>query len=174
MYRPGTPTQKISKTAYGEIRGIHRTLPVMLVVLWAVAALRRKPGSTDRLALLRGEIHVAAGFGSTDYENVIEPCRALSRRDPVNLVVVRPNRHGSLANRAEFPSAQRHGHGAGAKGEAAAEAGADGKLRGSSSERTGRPDGGSNSGRDAVGCAGSCHGKACQARERGQQLQRWL
>ena len=27
---------------------------------------------------------------------------------------------------------------------------------------------------DAVGCAGSCHGEACPARERGQQLQRWL
>ena len=27
---------------------------------------------------------------------------------------------------------------------------------------------------DAVGCAGSCHGEACPARERGLQLQRWL
>ena len=27
---------------------------------------------------------------------------------------------------------------------------------------------------DAVGCAGSCHGEARPARERGQQLQRWL
>ena len=32
----------------------------------------------------------------------------------------------------------------------------------------------SNSDWDAVGCAGSCHGEACPARERGQQLQRWL
>ena len=43
-----------------------------------------------------------------------------------------------------------------------------------SPERAGHPDDGSNSGRDAVGCAGSCHGEACPARERGQQLQRWL
>ena len=27
---------------------------------------------------------------------------------------------------------------------------------------------------DAIGCAGSCHGEARPARERGQQLQRWL
>ena len=32
----------------------------------------------------------------------------------------------------------------------------------------------SNGDWDAVGCAGSCHGEACPARERGQQLQRWL
>ena len=34
--------------------------------------------------------------------------------------------------------------------------------------------GSSNSGRDAAGCAGACHGEACPALERGQQLQRWL
>jgi hypothetical protein len=131
-------------------------------------------GSTDRSVAGVEDPCGCTGIGSTNYENVIEPCRALSRRDPVNLVVVRPNRHGSLANRAEFLPAQRHGHGAGAKGEAATAATADGKLRCSSSERAGRPDDGSNSGRDAVGCAGSGHGEACQAGERGQQLQRWL
>ena len=29
MYRPAGPTQKISKPAYVEIRGIHRTLPMI-------------------------------------------------------------------------------------------------------------------------------------------------
>jgi hypothetical protein len=107
-------------------------------------------------------------------ENVVKPCRALSCRDPVNCVVVRPEWHGSLANHSKLPSSQRHRHGAGAKGEAATEAGADGKHRCSPPERAGQPDDGSNGGRDAVGRAGACHGEACPARERGQQLQRWL
>ena len=50
-----------------------------------------------------------AGFGSTSHENVIKPCRALSCRDPVNFVVVRPKRHGSLANHAKlhlFPASR--------------------------------------------------------------------
>lgn len=115
-----------------------------------------------------------SGFGRTSRENVIKPCRALSCRDPVNFVIVRPKRHGSLANHAKLHSSQRHGHGAGAKGEAATEAGADDKHWCSSPERAGHPDDGSNSGRDAVGCAGACHGEACPARERGEQLQRWL
>jgi len=113
-------------------------------------------------------------IGRTSRENVIKPCRALSRRDPVNCVTVRPKRHGSLANHAKLHASQRHGHGAGAKGEAATEAGAGGKHGCRFPERTGRPDHGSNSGRDAVGCAGACHGEAGPARARGQQLQRWL
>jgi hypothetical protein len=147
----------------------------MLGFLWA-RSLHCGECSARPKALLRGveDPCGCAGFGSTNYENVIEPCRALSRRDPVNLVVVRPNRHGSLANHAKLPSAQRHGHGAGAKGEAATAAGAGGKHWCSFPERAGRPDDGSNSGRDAVGCAGACHDEACPARERGQQLQRWL
>ena len=129
------------------------------------------PGSTERFVARVEDPCGCAGLGSTNYENVIEPCRALSRRDPVNLVVVRPNRHGSLANRAELPSAQRHGHGAGAKGEAATAAGASGEHWYSSPERAGRPVDGSNGGR---GAAGSCRGEAGPSRQRGQQLQRWL
>jgi len=107
-------------------------------------------------------------------ENVIKPCRALSSRYLVNFVIVRPKRHGSLANRAKLYSSQHHGRSAEANGEAATQGGAGGKYWYSSPERAGQPDDGSNSGRDAVGCAGSCHGEACPARERGQQLQRWL
>ena len=113
-------------------------------------------------------------FGRTSHGNAIRPCRALSCRDPVNFVIVRPKRHGSLANHAKLHSSQRHGHAAGAKGEAATAAAAGGKHRCRSPERAGHPDDGSNGGRDADGCAGACHGKACPARERGQQLQRWL
>jgi hypothetical protein len=113
-------------------------------------------------------------IGRTSRENVIKPCRALSCRDPVNFVVVRTKRHGSLANHAKLHSSQRHGYGAGAKGEAATAAGTGGKHGCRFPERAGHPDHGSNSGRDAVGCAGSCHDEACQAGERGQQLQRWL
>ena len=113
-------------------------------------------------------------FGSTSYENTIKPCRASCCHDPVNLVVVRPERHGSLANHAKLHPSQRHGHGAGAKGEAVTEAGAGDKHQDSSPERASHPNDGSNSGRDAVGCAGPCHGEACPAGERGQQLQRWL
>jgi hypothetical protein len=115
-----------------------------------------------------------SGFGRTCNENVIKPCRALSCRYLVNFVIVRPKRHGSLANHAKLYSSQRHGHAAGAKGKAATEGAAGGKYWCSFPERAGHPDDGSNSGRDAVGCAGSCHGEACPARERGQQLQRWL
>ena len=60
-----------------------------------------------------------------------------------------------------------------ANGEAATEAGGDGKIRSGAPERAGHRDR-SNGDWDAVGCAGSCHGEACPARERGQQLQRWL
>jgi len=112
-----------------------------------------------------------SGFGSTSYENVINPCRALCCRGPVNFVFVRLKRQGSLASHAKLHPSQRHGHGAGAKGEAVTEAGAGDKHRDSSPERASHPNDGSNSGRDA---ARSRHGEACPARERGQQLQRRL
>src|SRR3989440_12141917 len=55
-----------------------------------------------------------SGFGRTSYENVIEPCRALSSRCPVDRVA---ERHGSLANRnrPHQPASQHHGPGAGGK-----------------------------------------------------------
>ena len=56
-------------------------------------------------------------FGRTSYENVIEPCRALGSRCPVNRIA---ERHGSLANRNKprQPASQHHGPGAEAGGKA--------------------------------------------------------
>ena len=59
-------------------------------------------------------------------------------------------------------------------GEAATAAGTSSKYRSGLRRGPATRTIGSNGGRDAVGCAGSCHGEACPARERGQQLQRWL
>ena len=112
-----------------------------------------------------------SGSGRSHRENVIEPCRALHCRDPFDGLVVRHERHGGRANHAKLHPSRRHGHGTGAKGEAGTEAGASGKHRYGSPERTGLPGDGSSSGR---GAAGSCDGEACPAREGGQQLQRWL
>ena len=53
-----------------------------------------------------------SGFGRTSRENVIKPCRALGCRDPVNFAIVRPERHGSLANRNYQPASQHHGRSA--------------------------------------------------------------
>ena len=60
---------------------------------------------------------------------------------------MRPKRHGSLANHAKLHSSQRHGHGAGAKGEAATEAGAGGKhwCRGLATRTTAQTAGGTPS-----------------------------
>jgi len=115
-----------------------------------------------------------SGFGRTSYENVIKPCRALSCRDPVNFVVVRPKRHGSLANHAKLHSSQRHGRSAEASGKAATAGGNATRVRSGGTPRG--PDLAIHSNGDwnAGGCAGACHGEACPARERGQQLQRWL
>src|SRR5262249_8977383 len=55
-----------------------------------------------------------SGFGRTCRENVIKPCRALSCRCPVNCIVMRPERHGNVAN----PASQRHDRSAEAGGEA--------------------------------------------------------
>jgi hypothetical protein len=68
-----------------------------------------------------------SGLGRTSYENIIEPCRALNSRSPVDRVA---ERHGSLANRNHQPASQHHGRGAKAGGEAGGEttaAGATGK-----------------------------------------------
>ena len=54
------------------------------------------------------------GFGRTRRENVIKPCRALSHRYPVNCIVMRPERHGNVAN----PASQHHGRSAEAGGKA--------------------------------------------------------
>jgi hypothetical protein len=73
-----------------------------------------------------------SGFGRTSYENVIEPCRALSYRCPVDRVA---ERHGSLANRNHQPASQYHGRGAKAGGKAGGEtteAGATGGKHGRS------------------------------------------
>ena len=57
-------------------------------------------------------VGTGTGFGRTCRENVIKPCRALSHRHPVNCIVMRPERHGNVAN----PASQHHGRGAEAGG----------------------------------------------------------
>lgn len=110
--------------------------------------------------------------GEYDHEIVIRLCRALGCRYPVNRIAVRPQRSGSAANRRH---ASHHlGRRAEASGKAAT---AGGNVTGVRSGGTPRgPDIGirSNGDWDVGDCAGSDHGKACPARERGQQLQRWL
>jgi hypothetical protein len=116
--------------------------------------------------------HLCLGLGRTSYENVIKPC-VLSCRYPVNCVA---ERHGGLANRNRplQPASQHHGRSAEASGKAATAGGNAARVRSG-----GTPSGldiaiHSNGDWDAVGCAGACHGEVCPARERGQQLQRWL
>jgi hypothetical protein len=111
-----------------------------------------------------------SGFGRTSDENGIKPCRALGCCYPVNCIVMRPERHGNVAN----PASQRHDRSAEAGGKAESSGGNAARVRSG-----GIPSGPdiaihSNGDWDAVSCAGSCHGEACPARERGQQLQRWL
>jgi hypothetical protein len=114
-------------------------------------------------------------YGRTSYENVIKPCRGLRCCCPVNRIAEQPERHGNVTNRngLRHPASQDHGRSAEANGEAAT-GGNVTRVRSG-----GTPSGPdiaihSNGDWDAVGCAGSCHGEACPARERGQQLQRWL
>jgi len=110
--------------------------------------------------------------GGYDHEIVIPLCRALGCRYPVNRIAVRPRRPGSAANRQH--ASHHHGRRAEASGKAATAGGNATRVRSG-----GTPSGPgiaihSNGDWDAVGCAGSYHGEACPARERGQQLQRWL
>ncbi len=109
----------------------------------------------------------------TRYENVIEPFRALGCRYPVNRIAELPERYGNGANHTKRPASQRHGRSAEASGEAAT-GGKVTRLR--SGGTPGGPDIAThgNGVRDAVVCDGFGHVEACQARERGQQLQRWL
>jgi hypothetical protein len=110
------------------------------------------------------------------HEIVVKRCRALSYRYPVSRIAEQPERYGNVTNRngLQHPASQRHGRSAEASGKAATAGGNATRVRSG-----GTPSGPdiaihSNGDWDAVGCAGSCHGEACRARERGQQLQRWL
>jgi len=112
-----------------------------------------------------------------DHETVIRLCRALGCRYPVSRIAVRPRRPGSAANRQL--ASQHHGRRAEASGKAETAGGNATRVR--SGGTPSRPDIATHSNGDrdvddwdAVGCAGSHHGEACPARERGQQLQRWL
>src|SRR4029453_4198576 len=108
-------------------------------------------------------------------EILVKPFRTLSYCYLVNLVAVQLERYRSVANRNRLrrSASQHHGR--------RAEAG--GKVESSGGNATRVRSGGTPSGQDiaihsngewdAVGCAGSCHGEARPARERGQQLQRW-
>jgi hypothetical protein len=126
----------------------------------------------------QADFHRCWIWEDTVHEILIKPFGALSYRHFVNCIAMRPRRYRRVANHTH--ASQRHGYAAGAAGEAAAAGGACGKHGWSSPERAGDPDDSSSSGRDgsnsgrAAGCAGSCHGEACTARETGQQLQRWL
>jgi len=89
---------------------------------------------------------------------------------------VQLERYRSVAdrNRLRRYASQHHGRRAEAGGKAESSGGNATRVRSG-----GAPSGPdiaihSNGDWDAVGCAGSCHGEACPARERGQQLQRWL
>jgi hypothetical protein len=66
-----------------------------------------------------------SGFGRTSHENFIKPCRALSCRYPVNCIIMRPERHRSVAN----PASQRHDRSAEAGGKATEAAGKTAKAR---------------------------------------------
>jgi hypothetical protein len=112
-----------------------------------------------------------------DHEMVIRLCCALGCRYPVNRIAVRPRRPGSAATRQL--ASQHHGRRAKASGKAATAGGNATRVR--SGGTPSGPDIAIHSNGDwdaddwdAVGCAGSYHGEACPARERGQQLQRWL
>ena len=114
--------------------------------------------------------------GGYDHEIVIRLRCALSYRYPVNRIAERPERYGNVTNRngLRHSASQHHGRSAEASGKAATAGGNATRVRSG-----GTPSGPdiaihSNGDWDAVGCAGSCHGEACPARERGQQLQRWL
>ena len=107
--------------------------------------------------------------------------RALSYRYPVNRIAEQPERYGNVTNRngLRHPASQHHGRRAEASGKAATAGGNATRVR--SGGTPSGPDIAIHSNGDwdaddwdAVGCAGSCHGEACPARERGQQLQRWL
>ena len=136
------------------------------------------PNSEIR-ASLRGILHIGTAksvSGGYDHEIVIRLRRALSYRYPVNRIAEQPERYGNVTNRngLRHPASQHHGRSAEASGKAATAGGNATRVRSG-----GTPSGPdiaihSNGDWDAVGCAGSCHGEACPARERGQQLQRWL
>ena len=120
--------------------------------------------------------NVRLGSGGYGHEIVIRLRRALGYRYPVNRIAEQPERYGNVTNRngLRHPASQRHGRSAEASGKAATAGGNATRVRSG-----GTPSGPdiaihSNGEWDAVGCAGSCHGEARPARERGLQLQRWL
>jgi hypothetical protein len=131
-------------------------------------------------ASLRGVVHIGTasrpGSGGYYHEIVIRLRRALSYRYPVNRIAEQPGRYGNVTNRngLRHPASQHHGRSTEASGKAATAGGNATRVR--SGGTPGGPDIAihSNGEWDAVGCAGSCHGEACPARETGQQLQRWL
>jgi hypothetical protein len=125
----------------------------------------------------RDDIYVR--YGRTSYENVIKTCRTLSCCCPVNCAAGGPHRRGNVAKHTKLHASQDHRRSAEASGKAAT-AGGNAVTRVRSGGTPRGPDiarhsnGDRNADRDAVGCAGSNHGEACPARERGPQLQRWL
>jgi hypothetical protein len=126
---------------------------------------------------IRDTVHASGRIPSRTWEgHGHEMVVNLSCCHLVDCIAVRPKRYGSVANRNRLrhPASQHHGRSAEASGEAATAGGNATRVR--SGGTSSGPDiaSHSNGDWDAVGCAGSCHGEACPARERGQQLQRWL
>src|SRR5258705_5195531 len=123
-----------------------------------------------------GIIVLDLGGQGQGHDILVKPFRTLSYCYLVNLVAVQLERYRSVAdrNRLRRYASQHHGRRAEAGGKAESSGGNATRVRSG-----GAPSGPdiaihSNGDWDAVGCAGSCHGEACPARERGQQLQRWL
>lgn len=120
------------------------------------------------------------------HEILVKPFCTLSYCDLVHLVAVQLERYRSVAdrNRLRRSASQHHGRRAEAGGKAESSGGNATRVRSGgtpsgpaiATHTNGDWDvvGWDGVGRDFVGCAGSHHGEACPARERGQQLQRWL
>ncbi len=106
-------------------------------------------------------------------------CRAIRPRYFVNCIAVRPERHGSVANRDRLRrhASQRHGRSAEAGGKATASGNATsaegGKHGFISPDIANRSNAIVNLSR-GIGSAGFSFREACQAGEIRQQLQRWL
>src|SRR4051794_13098894 len=120
------------------------------------------PPPPDRARPRRPGTASMSGFGRTSYENIIKPGRALSCRYPVNCVVVRPKRYGSVANRNRLRhSSQHHGRRAEAGGKATEAGGKATRVRSGGKHGCTSPDIPTRT--NAIARAGFDNGEACRA-----------
>jgi hypothetical protein len=128
-----------------------------------------------RLVIMCGTLpasgwHLAPASEAGGHEIVIEPCRVLLSRYPVNRIAVRPERYGTGANRNSLrqPASEHHRRRTEA-GSKAAQAEAGGKRSAIAAHLSGIPRDINGISRDAprrwhaIGCAGFSDGKACEA-----------